>query len=338
MKPIKKHGYNRVCIPCSMYCMAYYLLMSTKEEIDNTFFFFAHTIPANLRKSFPNSAYIDLNGWMFKYKPILALYMLIKRCIKWPFLFKADIYGLDFYWYLLRGLKNNYVEDAPFVLDIWETTSQYQSYIAGLKAHPLKKWIRQLLYGEYYLHPIGTSSSTKAIYTTAPYNKPYHHGLPNIVIDLQKAWQDSSEEKKEYILSVYDIAKEDLILMQQRNVIILTQPMCVDHVMSQDQQIAIYKQMIDKYGGENIIIKTHPRDLVDYKAFFQNVIIFNKAIPMQLLTILGVNFKKVLTVNSSAALSFGKDADIEWWAEFLDFPNITDSGVKTLAEAKRLFK
>lgn len=333
-----KHNYSRVCIPCSMYCMTYYLLMSTKEEIDNTFFFFAHTIPESLRKSFPNSAYINLKGWVFKYKPVLALYMLIKRRIKWPFLFKADIYGLDFYWYLLRGLKNNYVEDGPFVLDIWETNSMYQFYLAGLKAHPLKKFIRRLLYGEYYLHPVGTSSSTKAIYTTVPFDKPYHHGLPNIVIDLKKAWRDSPEEKKEFILSVYDITKEDLRLMQQRNTIILTQPMYVDHVMSQDEQITIYKQMVEKYGAEHVIIKNHPRDLIDYKILFPNVICFNKAIPMQLLAILGVNFEKVLTVNSSAALSFGRDADIEWWAEKLDYPNITDSGVKTLAEAKHMFK
>jgi hypothetical protein len=41
-------------------------------------------------------------------------------------------------------------------------------------------------------------------------------------------------------------------------------------------------------------------------------------------------------VNSSSAFSFGEDADIDWWAEKLDYERITDGGVKTLAEAKKL--
>ena len=319
--------------------MTYYLLMSTKEEINNTFFFFAHTLPVNLRSHFPNSTFLNIKGsWIYKFNFLLAPYMIVKRFIKWPFLFKADIYGLDFYWFLLRGLKNNYIEDCPFVLDIWETSSLYKFYIEAENTNLIKKLLRRLLYGEYYLHPVGTSSSTKAIYTSIPYNKPYHKGLPNIVVDLRKAWRDSCEEKKNFILSVYGITNEDLELMKTRNVLILTQPMYIDKVMSRDEQIDIYREMIDKYGILNVIVKPHPRDTLDYKGLFPGVIYFNKVVPMQLLAILGVNFKKVATVNSSSALSFGKDADIDWWAEQLDCPRITDSGVKTLAEAKRLFQ
>ena len=51
---------SRVCIPCSTYVLTFYLLMSSQKEIDNTFFFFAHTIPENIRKKFPNSTFIDL--------------------------------------------------------------------------------------------------------------------------------------------------------------------------------------------------------------------------------------------------------------------------------------
>lgn len=35
---------SRVCIPCSTYVLTFYLLMSSQKEIDNTFFFFAHTL------------------------------------------------------------------------------------------------------------------------------------------------------------------------------------------------------------------------------------------------------------------------------------------------------
>lgn len=89
---------SRVCIPCSTYVLTFYLLMSSQKEIDNTFFFFAHTIPENIRKKFPNSTFIDLKDFWHKNKYVLALYTLVKRRKDWAFLFDADIYGLDFYW------------------------------------------------------------------------------------------------------------------------------------------------------------------------------------------------------------------------------------------------
>lgn len=148
----------------------------------------------------------------------------------------------------------------------------------------------------------------------------------------------SDQSKKDFILSIYDLSDSDLKKMMLCNTIILTQPMYVDGVMTKEEQIDIYRQMTEKYGAENCIIKPHPRDLIDYDKVFPDVVFFNKSIPMRLLAIFGVNYDNVVTVNSSAALSFGKDANIDWWAERLDYPRITDSGVKTLREAREMFR
>ena len=63
---------------------------------------------------------------------------------------------------------------------------------------------------------------------------------------------------------------------------------------------------------------------------------FNKNIPMQMLAVMGVSFKCVATVNSSSALSFGADVNIDWWGEQMDEELIRDEGFLTLKEAKQV--
>lgn len=338
---VNSKKYTRVCVPCSMYCLTYYLLMSSMEEIKHTFFFMAPTIPQSLREKFKeDSAYIDLNNkWVYKNRFAVSLYMLIKRKLSWPFLFDAEIFGLDFYWYLLRGLKFNYIEDAPFVFDIWETSSLYANWNRARHANILKRLAKRFLFGEYYDNYVGTSTGVEHIYSSNPVaEKPYYKGKEITVLNLNEIWEKSDKSKKDFILSVYEISDADLLKMKTCNTIILTQPMCFDKIMTMDEQIEIYRQMIDEYGAENCIIKPHPRDVIKYNEVFPNVAYFNKPVPMQLLAILGINYENVVTVNSSSALSFGKDANIYWWAEKLDYPRITDSGAKTLREAKEMFR
>lgn len=335
---MNKRKFDKVCIPGSMYCLAFYLLMNTKEEIENTFFFMTPSIPLGLRKKFPNYTYLNLNNSiLYKNKILLSLYMIIKRRISWNFLFTAEIYGLDFYWFLLRGIKMNYIEDGPFVFDIWERSSLYKNWQASKRKNIIKRTLKRILFGEYYSNPVGTSSLVKKIYSSSPVSKPYYINKEIEIVNLKEAWHKSSQEQKNYILSIFNISNNDIERIQSRNTIILTQPMYIDKVMSKEDQIDIYRQMIKKYGEENCIIKPHPRDLIDYQKLFPGSIYFNKSVPMQLLAIWGASFKKVVTVNSSSALSFGKDADIDWWAEVLDYPKLINSGVKTLKEAKQLF-
>lgn len=336
---MKQKKFNKVCFPGSMFCLTFYLLINTKEDVENTFFFMTPSIPTSLRTKFKNYTYLDYdNSFLYKNKFLLALYMLIKRRISWRFLFTAEIYGLDFYWFLLRGLKMNYIEDGPFVFDIWETSSLYKGWQDSKHKNIIKRTLKRILFGDYYSNPVGTSSLVKKIYSSNPVSKTYYENKEIEVVNLKEVWYQSSQEKKDYILSIFNISNNDIKRMQSRNTIILTQPMYIDKVMSKEEQIEIYRQMINKYGEENCIIKPHPRDPIDYQSLFPKSIFFNKPIPMQLLAIWGISFKKVVTVNSSSALSFGKDADIDWWAETLDYPRITDSGVKTLKEAKQFFK
>ena len=106
--------------------------------------------------------------------------------------------------------------------------------------------------------------------------------------------------------------------------------------MSDKEQIEMYRTIIEHYGEENIIIKKHPRDGRNYEKDFPEALHFNKNIPMQMLAVMGVSFKCVATVNSSSALSFGADVNIDWWGEQMDEELIRDEGFLTLKEAKQV--
>lgn len=49
--------------------------------------------------------------------------------------------------------------------------------------------------------------------------------------------------------------------------IILTQPYNIQ--IGDDNLIEIYRKIIDKYNSEEVVIKTHPRDNLDYERHFR---------------------------------------------------------------------
>lgn len=324
---------QRVCMPNSLYCFMYYLFLSTEEQIDNTIYFFTKDIPEEIQQHMPHHHFVDTLKWG-RNRYFTSLYWMVFRNIKYPELKHADIYGLDFNWWLLRGLKMSYIEDGPCVLDIWEKGTTYSSYKAFMNRGFLKKTLSSLFFGEYYCRPLGTSPLTTTIYTSAPYNKPYHQGKQNVVMRLDDAWNNASSCKKKRILEIFNIDDDCMRQLNSRSVIILTQPYAADRHMTEEEQVNIYRKMVETYGEGNVIIKPHPRDKTDYKHLFPNVTVFDKIIPMQFLVLLGANFERVATINSSSALSFGKDATIDWWAEKMDRDVVKDEGFLTLEDAK----
>lgn len=322
-------------MPNSLYCFMFYLFISTEEQIENTLYFFTKDIPKGIRDHMHHSYFIDTKKWYMHNRLASMLLGLFIQNIKYPQLKKADIFGLDFNWWLLRGLKMNYIEDCPNVLDIWENTNLYQNYVDFENSPWIKRKLAALLFGEYYCHPVGTSQSVTTIYTSAPYNKPYHAGKPNVVINLKEVWASFTESKKKKILEIFNIDEDCLKQLNSRRIILLTQPYAIDGHMTEEEQLDIYHKIILNYGEENVIIKPHPRDKCNYKTNMSQVMTFNKIVPMQFLVMLGVNFERIVTINSSSALSFDTHIPVDWWAEKMDKNIVKDEGFLTLADARK---
>src|SRR5574344_1281358 len=214
---------RRVCITEALYPLTFYLLISSKQQIEDTIFILDRHISSDIIKKLKHVIIDDIDSVYSKNKYLKALTMLFKRRLMYSFIYNADIYGLDFKWYWLRGLKMTYIEDGPDVQNIWETGPMYQFYLERENESFFKKKIKDIIFSNYYGRPVGSSKDVTDIITTGFYNKTYHKGKKVHIQNWQNLWENSSIDKKTFLLSIFDITKQDIFEMTSKKVILLTQ-------------------------------------------------------------------------------------------------------------------
>lgn len=292
--------FSRVFITGSVYTLLLYLLISTKEEIEKTYFFFSTTIPYVITNKF-NNKYCER---FYNNKIYRTCYFLALKIFKyklWPFLKKAEIFGHDHInlsFVLLGGKSMHVIEDgmANYV------TTQYCLHKASM--------IKRIIFGsrfKQYLY--GHNQYTSSITLTNADNYDYPNTVVNI-LDIKKMWEESSEEKKKYILAIYDVTNEDVEVLRSKSILLLTQCLSEDHIMSEIDKINIYKKVLAKENESEVIIKTHPRETTDYTIHFPRAVVFNKKIPFEIFELLHVNIRKAYTISSTAIYSLSKDVEI----------------------------
>lgn len=125
-----------------------------------------------------------------------------------------------------------------------------------------------------------------------------------------------SEKKMEILVSVFVENKEELEKALRDGadsgrpmILILTEPLC-----DLETRKRIFKDIIEMYQNVNdqktqIILKPHPRDVLDYEALFSEYIILDKKIPMEILNFVkGLVFEKVISVFTVPdAIEFAKE-------------------------------
>ena len=87
------------------------------------------------------------------------------------------------------------------------------------------------------------------------------------------------------------------------SVLIMTQPLFEDGVVStMDEQLDTYRKIIQQYtDNKTVVIKPHPRDEADYSTVCTDVVILDKNLPAEILTVCtDSSFDKAITLFSSA--------------------------------------
>ena len=79
----KNMKYHRVCFPGSLYVFTFYLLISSKEEILDTIYFFDKNIEESIRNKMPKVRFLKDN---FKNRFVLALSSFFNKFIGCPVL------------------------------------------------------------------------------------------------------------------------------------------------------------------------------------------------------------------------------------------------------------
>lgn len=87
-------------------------------------------------------------------------------------------------------------------------------------------------------------------------------------------------------------------------VLILTEALAVDkRLPSQERQIQMYKDIVSEFskGDALIVIKPHPRDIINYELMFPDAIVISKNIPTEVMNYdKSLYFTKAVTVTSTA--------------------------------------
>lgn len=119
-------------------------------------------------------------------------------------------------------------------------------------------------------------------------------------IDIYTLWKQKSIEEKKWILHFFDFQQKHLELLRTKKVILFTQPLSEDGIMSEEEKIEIYRKILEKEEIKELVIKTHPRERTEYRKYFVDVSVLQEKTPFELYLLHGLRGKKVITLFSTA--------------------------------------
>lgn len=124
----------------------------------------------------------------------------------------------------------------------------------------------------------------------------------NIIQKLRKEMFDKlTSENKALLSRIFlpdEISHECL-----RGTLILTQPLAVDNIVSEERQLKIYRDIAERYSADGqVVIKPHPRDNCSYDSF--GCTMLPKNVPVEIIDIcLEPHFKQAVTISSTSSAS-----------------------------------
>jgi len=309
-----------VCYFSSTYSLLLYLCYSSQREIENTFFVFSETFPKEIAYNFKNCCYIP------KYKESIHFYVpkkwIISKIYKWFVIPKIEsqtkIFCQDHttMLQLLIGRHPYYMVAENPVMETIMKSHYPKGRATGqtIKQHILD-FINQKFIGPLYGHSLGFNHLCRGVLFSDKGSARYFHGKDIYLLNIFSAWNQKNENERNMILSLYGICSSDLESISSKKIIIYTQPFVPEMTIDDNKKYMV--ALIKKYPLEDIVIKVHPRDEIDYEQLFPGITVCKSRIPAQLFDLLGVHFEVAATYNSSAVYNMSYEIRIDWYGEEL---------------------
>lgn len=294
---------DNVCIVNTVYSFFLYLLLVDESEYKKTFFFCSEKFPLEIRSKLNHYCFARLSSNIFvQIFMRIAINYLSYFC--WPFLKTAKIYGGDNYYYSSGLIKNRsmiLIEDG-----IWN----YADHNKVIKF----KYLRRLLFGKIVSQGAwGRSDNVEKIILTGIKEIPESIKYKSEIISIEELWNNSSIGKKTKILEYFNFSYDEIKYVSKFKILVLTQPLSEDLLMPEYDKLNLYRKLLcDVIGKEPILFKLHPRDKTDYRKYFSNIEIFDKPIPMEILSLFGIRFDKVYTIFSTAAKNLPYKSEVHF--------------------------
>lgn len=235
---------------------------------------------------------------------------------------KAELYGIDQDFLgkkLFYKEKINVIEEGTgFYLTnsfFYYGEKNFSNKIKNILRKIVKKIIEKIFFIEERKKVFGYDESVKKIYLTENLCKKIPKGLEKKVeiINLKKLWNKKSEEEKKIIFDIFNFNDEILKKVDENTIMLFTQPLSEDNMISEEEKIELYSKILRKYNSQSIIIKPHPREITDYSKYFSNCYIMKEKYPVEILELVGINIKKAVTIFSSAVFGLGKNIEIDFY-------------------------
>lgn len=217
----------------------------------------------------------------------------------------------------IRDYKNlrKYIEKAETYIFPWNPYSLYSvsEYIfkksnhvtliedgssAYLKKAPSKmnKFIKRYIY--FRNSTFYNEDKISDIRVQFPERYPEYFKNKLSKLDLKKMYDDINIDDKNKIVEVFN-SNTGFNIDNDRNVIILTQPLSEDGYITEREKIRLFKDIVERYNEKyNVIIKKHPRENTCYN--LENVVEIEGTFPSEIFTLLDIKFEKAIGICTSA--------------------------------------
>ena len=316
---IRNEEIENVCICVVIYALLIYLLSHKLETIQkHTIYFFDEGVAQSIRRKLPSvyirSRYPQTLRYKFLRK-FIRLWTALTRNIKYPFMKRAAIYAQDgTYPSMLIGNKQYaLLSDSPnfFTMNAHLGTPYMDIYTK--KSKSIIGRLEKIIYGAPFVFNFGNNCQCTQIYLTEENDSPLLEGKDVIVHSIKELWDSSEDEKKQFVLNLFDITNEDISLMNEYPIFFFTQPLVEDSILTEKEYDEVLTKILGNYDLQKILIKTHPRDKYDYKKHYPNVAIFDKPVNVQFLSLLDLSFKKAITIFSTAVFELPESVEVDWF-------------------------
>ena len=213
---------------------------------------------------------------------------------------------------LIGSCPYTLIEDSPGVFSRFEVA-------LALRAAPprgaVAGFLSRILHGPVFGKSCGMNPQCVCRWVTqaSDLESPALANRKAELLDLQSLWQSSSDVKKAEILRIFCGDDNPLDKPGARcDTLILTQPLIEDFGLTEDEMRAVYAPAVARYAKSGVAFKTHPRDGFDFGRNFPEAKPVDTLLPMQFLCMMGMRFKRVVTVSSSAVKAFPPSIEVDY--------------------------
>ena len=313
---IESDKITHVCIPYTLYGLLQYLLLFDDDVVFNhTHYFLTDTSTPKIREALHATYFRSSFGTDFKSriarKIIKIGYVFSRR--KYPFLRTANIFAVG-------AVSSIWIGNRPYSLlaDAPDSLTRNMNVDSLEWKRQMTRWntfsgkLEALFYGKPMLLYLGNNNQCTDIYITEDNFSPVLEGKNVHVKSLQAMWAEASQQKKEFVLQLFNIDKSTTSVLSSKPIWFFSQPFTTDAKMTDNEYADLLKKIIGIYGEENMLIKLHPRDKFNYKQYFPHLTIFDARVNMQLLILSNVLPKKAVAICTGAIDCLPETVELDW--------------------------